>query len=282
MAYYTLVDAQTVIGEMGNTGTVILDCRFDLANPQAGEAAYRAGHIPGSLFANLNQHLSAPVTAESGRHPLPDEEFFAQMLGSWGIDNHTQVIAYDDVGGGFAARLWWMCRWLGLETVAVLNGGIQAWIAAGYPVDTSIPSPTHRTFTPQEKRREWVDTNTIATAVEDQSLLLIDARTPERFQGREEPIDPVAGHIPGAINIPFTGNLDANGRFLDSGVLKSRFEAVLRDRLAEEVIHYCGSGVSACHNLLAMEVAGLPGTRLYPGSWSEWIRDSQRPIAPTR
>lgn len=256
----------------------IVDCRFDLADSTAGEKAWRESHIPGAVYAHLERDLSGPVTSETGRHPLPQADALVNTFGRLGIGGDTQVVAYDASGGAMAARLWWLARWMGHERVAVLDGGWPAWMAAGLPASSDDARVTPAHFPRRAPLTEPVTANTIR---QDLRLRLIDARTPERFRGDVEPIDAIAGHIPGAINLPFAGNLDESGRFLSVPALQHRFaESVAVP--PGEVVHYCGSGVTACHNVLAMEHAGLPGSRLYAGSWSEWIRDPRRPVARGR
>jgi thiosulfate/3-mercaptopyruvate sulfurtransferase len=261
----------------------ILDCRFDLARPDWGTSAYAAGHVPNALYAHLDRDLSSPVTPASGRHPLPSVERLARTFGRWGIDNTVQVVAYDQGNGAFAARLWWLLRWMGHQKVAVLNGGFAAWQQAGLPTDTVPGARRARVFTPRPADNVVVSTAEVerlvaAGALDSGASMLVDARAADRFAGENETIDPVAGHIPGARNHPFLRNVDARGRFLSAGELRERWAATL-SAPAERAIAMCGSGVTACHNLLALEVAGLPGARLYAGSWSEWIRDAARPVA---
>ncbi|ROR34152.1 sulfurtransferase [Inmirania thermothiophila] len=268
-----LTDAATLAARLGDPGWVVVDCRFRLDAPEAGEAAWREGHIPGAVYAHLERDLSGPVTAASGRHPLPAPGPLMARLGAWGIGPGTTVVAYDDAGGAFAARLWWLLRWLGHRRVAVLDGGLAAWLAAGGGLARDRGAVRPCRFEGRPGGMPTVD----AEAVRAGGWCLVDARAPERYRGEEEPIDPVAGHIPGAVNLPFTGNLDRAGRFLPPAALARRFAAL--GAAPQRVVHYCGSGVTACHNLLAMELAGLAGARLYPGSWSEWIRDPARAVA---
>ncbi len=312
MEFHTLIDVDSLRKLQDVQGPApgrlaIIDCRFDLANPKAGARAYLAGHIPGARYADLNRDLSAPLTETSGRHPLPIPDLFAKRLEELGVGNDTQVVAYDEANGSFAARLWWLLRWVGHTRVAVLDGGIKAWIAAGgaldageltpvlAPADTAIaappaaPSPAHLSpsaqlsprahFSPRPDSAAVVSAAGVAAALQDPATLLIDARAPERFAGKIEPIDPVAGHIPGAVNQPFSTNLAADGRFLAPAQLQASWRERLAGRDPRRVIAMCGSGVTACHNLLSLEVAGLPGAKLYAGSWSEWIRDPTRPVA---
>lgn len=253
----------------------IVDCRASLQNPAAGRELYRLGHLPGASFADLLQDLSGPiVSGKTGRHPLPSIESFTARARSWGIGQGSQVVVYDDAGGAFAARLWWLLRWLGHDAVAVLDGGFPAWVAEGRPVTTQSSMVAVGDFSPRA-HIEWL--------VQARELLqsaprkLFDARAPERFRGDVEPIDPVAGHIPGAVNLPFAENL-RDGRFRSPAELRERFAQALDGTPPEQAVVYCGSGVTACHDALAFAHAGLPLPRLYAGSWSEWIVDPDRPI----
>jgi len=237
------------------------------------------GHIPGARYADLNRDLSAPVGSGTGRHPLPAAEAFADRLGALGIGNGSQVVAYDEANGSFAARAWWMLRWLGHEAAAVLDGGFKAWIAAGGELQTGQATFAPARFTPHIGAHLAVSTPQLEQALRDGAGLLVDARAEERYAGLVEPIDAVAGHIPGAVNHPFTANLGADGRFLPAAELKRRWQERLAGEAPPNLIAMCGSGVTACHNLLALEIAGLTGGKLYAGSWSEWIRDPTRPVA---
>jgi len=282
--FHTLIDVDSLRELQGTPGVAVIDCRFDLMNPEAGLRAYLAGHIPGARYADLNRDLSAPITPVSGRHPLPAADLFAERLDELGVGNDTQVVAYDEANGSFAARLWWLLRWLGHSKAAVLNGGIKAWIAAGGTLESGEAAPadapsSRHADSPRPDSTPVVNAADVAAALRDPATLLVDARAPERYAGNVEPIDPVAGHIPGAVNHPFSTNLDADGRFLPAALLKARWLERLAGRDPRHLIAMCGSGVTACHNLLALEVAGLSGAKLYAGSWSEWIRDPSRPIA---
>lgn len=279
-SYTTLIQPVDLATALNSPDWVILDCRFNLMNSSAGRALYEAGHLPNAQYADLEQDLSSPKTANSGRHPLPPIDSLVAKFGAWGIDKTTQVVVYDDANGAFAGRAWWLLRWLGHQNVAVLNGGIQAWTHSGYELTEKIVPPTARQFVAQVNPDLMISTEQLAALISDKSRLycLLDARAPERYRGEVEPIDPIAGHIPTAVNVPFAGNLDATGYFLGTEKLRARFDE-LRGQLApEQIICSCGSGVTACHNLIAMEHAGLKGAKLYVGSWSEWITDPQRPI----
>ena len=275
MPFMTLIDPDALRPHLGDDTWALVDCRFALDDPARGRRAYQAGHIPGAVYAHLDDDLSGPVEpGVTGRHPLPDPETFAERLGRWGIDNETQVVAYDDAGGAIAARLWWMLRWLGHQAVAVLDGGFQRWQARGYPISMHPPEPEPRLFVPHPRPELLADADDAAGAVPER--ILLDARDAARYRGAVEPIDPVAGHIPGAVNAPFKENLDADGCFLPPDALRERFDRLLDGRDAVEAICYCGSGVTAAHNLLAMRHAGLGDARLYAGSWSHWITDEAR------
>ncbi|HEX2875468.1 MAG TPA: sulfurtransferase [Polyangiaceae bacterium] len=256
----------------------VVDCRASLQNPAAGREAYAQAHVPGASFADLLDDLSGPIVAgRTGRHPLPSVESFVAKLQAWGIGSQTQVVVYDDAGGAFAARLWWMLRWLGHDAVAVLDGGFPAWVAEGRPViDTQTIVP--RGDFVAQPRAGWLVSARELSEPQSTGRKLFDARAPERFRGDVEPIDPVAGHIPGAENLPFAENLE-NGRFRSPAELRARFAQALGDSTPDEAVVYCGSGVTACHDILAFAHAGLPLPRLYAGSWSEWITD---PIRPTQ
>jgi thiosulfate/3-mercaptopyruvate sulfurtransferase len=261
--------------------TRVFDASFDLTDPEAGRRAFDAGHLPGAQYLDLNRDLADHAAPRAGRprgrHPLPAREAFANTLGRLGVDEATPVVLYDRSGGMYAARAWWMLRWLGHLEVTVLDGGWSAWLAAGGATETAAGPVTPRAYRPGNPLVSSIDADALQRDLG--RLCLIDARAPERFRGEVEPLDPVAGHIPGALNRPFKDNLDATGRFLPAPQLRAAFEPLLGDRPAAAVVHQCGSGVSACHNLLAMEIAGLPGAALYPGSWSEWCADPARPVA---
>jgi thiosulfate/3-mercaptopyruvate sulfurtransferase len=277
----TLVSTDTLAAHLDDPQWLIVDCRFDLAQPAAGEAAYRAGHIPGAVYAHLDRDLSGPVTPQTGRHPLPDPERFAATLSGWGVGADTQVIAYDADNGMYAARLWWLLRWVGHRAVAVLDGGFKVWTAAALPITTAIPSRRPSNFQARPDRQMWLDADQVQERVQRPDWRLLDARAPERFSGKVEPLDAVAGHVPGARNHPFASNLTGEGRFSAPEELRRRFEQSQAGVADDHTIVMCGSGVTACHLLLAMEIAGKPGARLYAGSWSEWIRNPARGVATT-
>jgi len=257
---------------------LIVDCRFDLSKPAAGAAAYDAGHIPGAVYAHLDRDLSGPITPLTGRHPLPDPRHFAAALSRWGVAPDTQVIAYDADNGMYAARLWWMLRWVGHRSAAVLDGGFKAWTAARLPTSIEIPARSPTRFEAHPNRDMWLDAQQVQERVAQPDWRLLDARAPERYAGTVEPLDTVAGHVPGARNHPFTTNLCADGRLGAPQELRQRYQQSQAGVADDHTIVMCGSGVTACHLLLALEVAGKPGARLYAGSWSEWIRDADRAI----
>ena len=281
MSFESLVEVGTLRDLLGKASVdlAVVDCRFDLMNPNAARQSYREAHIPGARYADLNRDLSAPVTEKTGRHPLPDPAKFAALLARLGVHKGVQVIAYDSSGGAFAARLWWMlCAW-GHVAVAVLDGGYPAWIAAGgATLAGDEPAATGPILPPPIAEWPVVSTADVVERLHDTQNLLVDARAPERFSGSVEPIDTVAGHVPGAVNHPFSTNLGADGRFLPASELRRLWQSRLGRSDPQHLVAMCGSGVTACHNLLGLAVAGITGARLYAGSWSEWIRDPHRPI----
>ncbi|WP_292457926.1 sulfurtransferase [Methylibium sp.] len=283
---YPLISAPALVdrlsGDDAECRTLLLDCSFDLADPGAGERSYQQGHLPGAHYLHLDHDLADHTPPADGRfrgrHPLPTREAFAATLGRLGVTPAMAVVAYDRQDAIFAARAWWMLRWLGHREVAVLDGGLPAWVAAGGALGQDVPRPQAAAPYPMAASLvPVVDAGSLQAALG--RVRLIDARAAERFRGDAEPLDPVAGHIPGALNRPFKHNLDEHGRFLGPEALRAAFEPLLGGRAASEVVHQCGSGVTACHNLLAMEAAGLTGSVLYPGSWSEWCADPSRPVA---
>ncbi len=282
MSHTTLIQAAELdaLRRGGTAKLAIFDCSFDLANPAAGRAAYEAGHVPGARYLHLDEDLSAAKTGRNGRHPLPTREGFAERLAALGVDADTQVVVYDSSGGMYAARAWWMLRWAGHAAVALLDGGLAAWRAAGLPVETGETPPAARgRFALQPSLVSTVDREMLLADLPRPTRLLIDARAPDRFRGENETLDAVGGHIPGARNRVFRDNLGADGRFKPAAQLRAEFDAVTGGRPAAELVSSCGSGVTACHNLLALEVAGLGGATLYPGSWSEWSAWPGAPVA---
>ena len=278
MAFTTLIQASE-LAALAEADTLLCDCRFDLADPAAGRRAYEAGHIPGAVHVDLDTVLSGSKTSTTGRHPFPDRDAFAAAIAGFGVSNATQVVAYDAADGMYAARLWAMLRWLGHAKVAVLDGGLAAWTAEGGALQTT-PVPHRRgTLQPGASMLPLVDYDTVRAASVTGARLIVDARAPDRFRGENETLDKVGGHIPGAVSRVFRSNLAETGRFKPAETLRREFTALLAGIGPAAVISQCGSGVTACHNLLAMEVAGLPGAALYPGSWSEWSSRPGSPIA---
>ena len=277
----TLVSPSTLAQYLNDPNWVVTDCRFDLTDPGKGETQYRAGHIPGARYAHLDRHLSGPKTGTNGRHPLPDTDVMARTFGELGIAPHTQVVAYDADSGMFAGRLWWMLRWMGHDAVAVLDGGLARWQREGHPVRGGVESSTavHFKGAPRPGWRLTVDE--VAAGLDDTSRLLVDSRTPDRYRGIGETLDKVGGHIPGAANYFFQQNLADDKSFKSPDELKAQWAPILQGRDPKDVVVYCGSGVTACHNLLALEHAGIHGVKIFPGSWSEWSSDPSRPVATT-
>ncbi len=278
MSHTTLISVADLADHVNDSGFVIFDCRHELTQPDFGAKAYAESHIPNARHAHLDRDLAAPNNGRSGRHPLPEPDTFASWLGRMGVSNDTQVVGYDQAGGVYASRLWWMLRWVGHRHVAVLDGGWQAWVAAGQRVTAQLPHPQPATFKPRIAQFP-VDANYVREHMQSPAMVLIDARANDRYHGQNETIDPVAGHIPGARNRFFKDNLTAQGFFKTPQQLRTEFGEFVGEGSADKIVSQCGSGVTACHNLLAMEVAGLRGGKLYPGSWSEWITDPSRPRA---
>jgi len=277
--FKTLIATADLADRLAAPDIIIVDVRHDLAQPDAwGQDRYRAAHVPGAVFAHLDRDLSAPKTGSNGRHPLPSPAACASVFGRLGIDASKRVVAYDQNNGAYASRLWWMLRWLGHDAVAVLDGGFDKWVREGRAVTPDVPRPRACIFVVRP-RAATVDADAVQANLGTGALMVVDARAPERYRGDVEPLDPVAGHIPGAVNRPFGRNLGPDGTFKPAATLRAEFGALLGGRAPATIVHQCGSGVTACHNALAMEIAGLPGARLYPGSWSEWCADPARPIA---
>lgn len=279
MFFTTLVSVADLSANLDNPEWVVCDCRHDLADIESGRRAYEQSHIPGARFVHLDQDLSGPVTAKNGRHPLPDPRALCKRLGELGIDNGKQVVAYDASGSCYAARLWWMLRWMGHDRVAALDGGWEAWVKAGHPVTATQPAIQPASFSARVMPQLAVDAEYVSTHLNQTEICVLDARSPERFRGENETLDPVGGHIPGAFNRFYKYNLDPDGCFKPAAELRKEFSEFIGAHALHNVLHQCGSGVTACHNLLAMEIAGLSGSRLYPGSWSEWCSDPSRLIA---
>ncbi len=272
--HQTLIDSARLRQLPTNT-CLLFDCRFDLADTAAGQRAYQQGHIPGAHYLHLDNDLSSPISPQSGRHPLPDPERLAAKLAELGLNQDTQVVVYDEASGAVASRAWWLLRWLGHDKVALLDGGLAAWTGELEQKTPALPTQAGH-FHARLQQDFTVDVTQLSQP--GHPWQLVDARAAERFRGEVEPLDKVAGHVPGALSRPLTDNLQ-DGRFKSATQLRAEWQTLLADTALDKTVHMCGSGVTACHNQLAMEVAGLRGSRLYPGSWSEWIRDPARAIA---
>jgi thiosulfate/3-mercaptopyruvate sulfurtransferase len=274
----TLISTDALAAELEAGRCLVIDCRYDLANESWGGDAYLAGHIPGAIYASLSHDLAATPNGSNGRHPLPPPEVLAERFGRMGITTGTQVVAYDHDAGMWASRLWWMLRYMGHDQVAVLDGGFAKWTREGRPVRAGDEKRNPAIFPARVRGAMSRHVADVEARLHDRAVLLLDARAPERFEGKSEPIDRVPGHIPGAANAPYRNNLTEAGTMKSAGELREQFSAILGPKSADQVVMYCGSGVSACHNLLAMEHAGLKGAALYVGSWSEWSSDAGRPV----
>lgn len=272
MEYSTLISAKELLDHLDEKNLVIIDCRYSLFDKEAGRINYQTDHIPRSVYAHMDEDLSGEIiTGKTGRHPLPSIDKMTALFSSWGIDETVQVVVYDDKSGALAARLWWMLRWLGHEKVAVLNGGWNYWFAHNFPVSSDIPTNDPKEFRANIQDNFTVDIDFVEQMNRHPELVLIDSRTSERYQGVQEPVDPIAGHIPGAINAPHPENINSEGLLHQPETLRGRFGRLLGDKPVENAVFYCGSGVTACANLLALAHAGMGNAKLYPGSWSEWI-----------
>ena len=281
MIFTTLIDADLLQTHLGDPDWLVVDVRHQLADVAYGETVYAKSHIPGAHFLHCDRDLSGSLSGKNGRHPLPDPQRLVERLAGIGLNAASQVIVYDDAQGMIAGRLWWLLRWLGHDRVAVLDGGWQAWCemsGVGGAVTSEVPVPHPGNFVPVQ-RSFAVDALFVGKMLKSPAMRLVDGRAEDRFRGENETLDPVGGHIPGASNRFFRNNLQANGCFKSAKDLTAEWQGVLAENQPEQVVHYCGSGISACHNILAMEIAGLPGSKLYGGSWSEWCADPQRPIA---
>ena len=274
-----LVTTEELARHLDDPEWIVIDTRHDLMDPAKGPRVYVEGHIPGAYFMHVDHDLSGEKTGKNGRHPLPDLGEFAAKMNACGVAPGKQVVVYDDQVGGFAVRLWWMLRWLGHDKVALLDGGFPLWVKEGRPVTKEVPAPRKGAFVPRPHLGDAVDVHFMERFHESPSIKVVDARVAERFTGKQETIDPVAGRVPGAVNRFWQKNLEADGRFKPAETLRAEFDALLAGLDPAQVVHMCGSGVTACHNIFAMELAGLPGSKLYPGSWSEWCADPARPIA---
>jgi len=279
MGYQTIISVKDLQNNIENNNWFIFDCRFVLKDPTGGLKMFGKGHIPGAQFADMDADLASPMTSTSGRHPLPNPEQFLEKLQAWGVNNDSQVICYDDISGAFAARMWWLLHWVGHNDVAVLDGGIDKWNECKLPLETDRHEKLRGNFSGKANDAMWVDVNFVQQQLSEGNINLLDARSHDRYTTIDRKTDPIPGHVPGAINHPFSENLNDEGVFLPAEEIRAQFDSVFEDKKQDQVINMCGSGVTACHNLLAMNIAGLPWTRLYVGSWSEWIKDSSRPVA---
>ena len=269
---YTTLIQPGELNDLLPTNCVVVDCRFSLFDKEKGRRDFTKSHIPGAVYAHLDNDLSGTIIpGETGRHPLPDISVFTQMLSDWGIDSETQVVAYDNRSGAIAARLWWMLKWLGHDRVAVLDGGWKEWENSGLPTESQVQPRSPKTFIPKVREQLVKNIADVEQMLAEEGKIIVDSRAAKRYAGIEEPIDPVAGHIPGAISLPFMENVGPDGKLLPAELLAARFQDALSDTPSEQVVFYCGSGVTACHNLLAYQHAGLGEALLYPGSWSDWI-----------
>ncbi len=279
MKYQTIISVEDLNKNLNTQDWLIFDCRFILKDPEGGLKKFNQGHIPSAQYADMDKDLASPMTSTSGRHPLPNPDEFINKLQSWGVNNTSQIICYDDMSGAFAARMWWLLKWLGHNDVAVLDGGIDKWTANNLTLETDTQQKAAGSFSGQANNDMWVDVEFVQKELAENNITLLDARSAERFTAKDTKTDPVAGHVPGAKSYPFAENLSKQGVFLPLEELQKRFAPMLLSSEKKEVINMCGSGVTACHNLLAMSIAELPMSRLFVGSWSEWIKDKSRPVA---
>ncbi len=279
MKFLTFIRPDELQTHLDDPTWAIVDCRFDLQDKSAGERAYQEAHIPGAIYAHLERDLSAPLSGTNGRHPLPSAYEMAARFSQWGIDARTQVVAYDSRGGGFAARLWWSLRYLGHYSVAILEGGFPAWERDGLPTRNGTEKRGSVQFVATVRPEMRIDVNELQADLDSYAERLIDSRAPERYRGEEEPLDPIAGHVPGALNRFWASNLDENDRLIPENILREGFTNLIGDKRSSDFVVYCGSGVTGCFNLLVMEHLGLRGAQLFPGSWSEWCADPERPVA---
>ena len=273
-----LVTTQDLMAHLNDPDWFIFDTRHDLGDTEMGRHVYAEDHIPGSFFLHMDDDLSGSKNGRNGRHPLPDQRDFAARMAALGLTRSKHAVVYDDAGGMMASRLWWMLRWLGMERVMTLDGGYPKWLREGRPVTAQVPVPIPARNDFVLEAGMTVDAAFVLSQLGDSASVVLDARSPERYLGEQEPLDPVAGHIPGAVNRPFKSNLNADGTFRPAGPLRAEYLELLQDRAPSQMVHQCGSGITACHNLFAMELVGLKGSRLYPGSWSEWVADRSRPV----
>ena len=279
MSYKTIISAKDLIKNMNNENFIIFDCRCDISDSSYGIDAYNEGHIENSIFVDIDHDLASEKTADSGRHPLPDPELFSEKLSQWGMNNNKQAVIYDDAGGAFAGRMWWILKWLGHSDVAVLDGALGAWMSAGGKLTSKNTIFERAVFETNLNDSLHVSIKDVEDAQYKMNKLIIDARSKERYLGIKDPVDPIAGHIPGAISHPLGKNLDKNGYFKSPEELRHNFIKLIGDTASSDIISMCGSGITACHNILALEISGIKNVSLFVGSWSEWITDKSRPIA---
>ena len=279
MSYKTIISAKDLIKNLNNENLIIFDCRCDIKESSYGIEAYKEGHIENSIFVDVDHDLASEKTVNSGRHPLPDPELLSEKLSQWGMSNNKQAVIYDDAGGAFAGRMWWILKWLGHSNVAVLDGALGAWISNGGKLTTKETIFERDVFSSRTKDDMHVSVEEVEDAQYKMNKLIIDARSKERYLGIKDMVDPIAGHIPGAISHPLGLNLDKNGHFKSASELKHNFNKIIGDSESSDIISMCGSGITACHNILALEICGIKDVPLYVGSWSEWITDKKRPIA---
>ena len=279
MSYKTIISAKDLIKNINNENFIIFDCRCDISDSSYGLEAYNEGHIENSIFVDIDHDLASEKTLDSGRHPLPDPELFSEKLSQWGMTNNKQAVIYDDAGGAFAGRMWWILKWLGHSDVAVLDGALGAWMSAGGKLTSKVTIFERAVFEPNLNDSMHVSIKDVEDAQYKMNKLIIDARSKERYLGIKDPVDPIAGHIPGAISHPLGKNLDKNGHFKSPEELRHNFIKLIGDTDSSDIISMCGSGITACHNILALEISGIKNVSLFVGSWSEWITDKSRPIA---
>ncbi|MAR78109.1 MAG: sulfurtransferase [Gammaproteobacteria bacterium] len=279
MSYKTIISAENLINSLQDENTLVFDCRCDIKDTTYGIQAYTEGHIPGSIYVNVDTDLASEKTPSSGRHPLPDADALSEKLSQWGLSSEKQAVIYDDASGAFAGRMWWILKWLGHKKVAVLDGGLGSYMSIGGKLTTDETIFEKNIFTPNIQSEMVVEITDVEEAQYKMNKLIIDARSKERYLGIKDLVDPIAGHVPGAISHPLSLNLNKDGKFRSPEDLKLAFDKIIADTTSENVISMCGSGITACHNILAMEIAGIKGIKLYVGSWSEWITDKSRPIA---
>ncbi len=279
MSYKTIISAENLINSLQDENTLVFDCRCDIKDTTYGIQAYTEGHMPGSIYVNVDTDLASEKTPSSGRHPLPDADALSEKLSQWGLSSEKQAVIYDDASGAFAGRMWWILKWLGHKKVAVLDGGLGSYMSIGGKLTTDETIFEKNIFTPNIQSEMVVEITDVEEAQYKMNKLIIDARSKERYLGIKDLVDPIAGHVPGAISHPLSLNLNKDGKFRSPEDLKLAFDKIIADTTSENVISMCGSGITACHNILAMEIAGIKGIKLYVGSWSEWITDKSRPIA---